>query len=177
MTDKQEFRGLDYAQPFELMVGTWTGHSITYDAKGKYLFTGPSILYIHWHEPGEVLHYLQKDLGNLDELEFNLDDDDKVWIGDIIKTRNFELKVSGKSCRGKGGGVAVKGVESTPGTYLFHLNFPHGNYYNNQFFPNPNERHIIGPFVPTGKTDAKYVVSQTFSRISYDVPEKLLKED
>ena len=133
MTTRQDYRGLNYAQPYELMVGTWTGHSITYDAEGKYLYTGPSILYIHWHDPGKVLHYLQKDLGNLDELEFDLDDNDKVYIGDIIKTRDFDLEVTGKACAGKGGGVAVKGVESTPGTYLFHLEFPGGSYYNNQY--------------------------------------------
>lgn len=63
----------------------------------------------------------------------------------------------------------MKGVETQPGTYLFHLSFPMGDYYNNQYFVGPNERHIIGPFVPaSGGREFTFAVAQTFTRISYD---------
>ncbi|MEM8665045.1 MAG: hypothetical protein AAGF49_13110 [Pseudomonadota bacterium] len=71
------------------------------------------------------------------------------------------------------GDVGVAGAESTPGTYLFHLTFPFGNYYNNQYFTTPNERRIIGPYVPAGGVAFSGVVAQTFTRISYDVPDNM----
>ncbi len=162
----------DYAQPFDIMIGMWTGHSITYDEKGNYLYTGPSILTIDWKVPGKVMHYRQEDLGNLDDL---LDDHlHRKALKEMFALREFDLQVDGKSCESTTGPIKVKGAESSPGTYLFHLNFPQGDYYNNQFFLNPNQRRIIGPYVPRnadGTNDGfKFVVSQTFERISYEVP-------
>ncbi|MEW2917430.1 hypothetical protein AB1A64_10195 [Ruegeria sp. ANG10] len=163
----------DYARPFDIMIGMWTGHSIVYDNKGKYLYTGPSILTIDWKEPGKVMHYRQEDLGSLDELI--QEHEHGKALKDLFVLREFELQVDGKSCDSITGDIKVHGVESSPGTYLFHLNFPTGDYYNNQYFLNPNQRRIIGPFVPRdaeGRTDGfQFVVSQTFERISYDVPE------
>jgi hypothetical protein len=73
--------------------------------------------------------------------------------------------------------VKCVGAETSPGTYLFHLTFPgFGHYYNNQYFTNPNERRIIGPFVHGGDYDPQFIVSQTFTRISYDVPEKYKRQ-
>ena len=160
----------DYGTPYEIMVGQWTGHSILYDKDGKYLHTGPSLVSIYWKKPGKLLHYKQEDLGNLDELAF--EHPHKQGLEQIIFLREFDLEIKGKACKSKGRDeVKVEGVESRPGTYLFHLNFPAGHYYNNQYFPNPNERHIIGPFVPKGAADVGAVVAQTFTRISYDVPD------
>ncbi|WP_170356624.1 hypothetical protein [Ruegeria lacuscaerulensis] len=162
----------DYARPFDIMIGMWTGHSIVYDNKGEYLYTGPSILTIDWKEPGKVMHYRQEDLGSLDQLI--QEHEHGKALEDLFVLREFELQVDGKSCQSITGAVKVHGVESSPGTYLFHLNFPTGDYYNNQYFLNPNQRRIIGPFVPRdeeGKTNGfQFVVSQTFERISYDVP-------
>ncbi|MEM8662546.1 MAG: hypothetical protein AAGF49_00300, partial [Pseudomonadota bacterium] len=138
----------DFGTPFDIMVGAWTGHSILYDAKGKYLYTGPSLVAIYWQVPGQVLHYKQEDLGNLDALV--LDHEDGESLKELIKLREFDLVVDGKSCKSADGDVGVTGAESTPGTYLFHLTFPFGNYYNNQYFTTPNERRIIGPYVPAG---------------------------
>lgn len=157
-----------YAIPFDIMVGVWTGHSVMYDDEGHYLYTGPSLCAIYWKEPGRVLHYWQKDLGDLDEF---LEHPHKRALGDIVVLRDFDLVVTGKSCQSVKASPAVSGVESTPGTYLFNLALEGGNYYNNQYFSNPNERHIIGPFVPDGGRGIGAVVSQTFTRISYDVPD------
>ncbi|MEM9221339.1 MAG: hypothetical protein AAGB11_02910 [Pseudomonadota bacterium] len=161
----------DYATPFQIMMGAWTGHSILYDAKGKYLYTGPSLVAVYWMVPGEVMRYKQEDFGNLDSVV--LDHEHGENLKDLIKLREFDLVIDGKSCKSADGEVGVTGAESSPGTYLFHLKFPWGDYYNNQFFENPNERRIIGPYVPKGGTAFSGVVSQTFSRISYDVPDAL----
>ena len=85
----------DYATPYDVMVGAWTGHSILYDKNGDYLHTGPSLVAIYWKEPGKLLHYNQKDLGNLDKLE--LDHPHESDLQNIIFLREFDLEISG-SC-------------------------------------------------------------------------------
>lgn len=157
------------AAPYEIMVGVWTGHSILYDKKGHYMHTGPSMVSIYWKERGRLLHYKQEDLGNLDDLV--LGHEHEHALKELVFLREFDLEIDGKACRSTGGDVKVEGVESRPGVYLFHLTFPNGHYYNNQYFDNPNERHIIGPFVPKDGSDIGAVVAQTFTRISYDVPD------
>lgn len=180
MADKTIY---DYASPFDIMVGAWTGHSILYDDKGEYKFTGPSILAIYWKEPGKILRYFQEDMGNLDSVIAR--HEGHYAAVDVIQTRAFDLHIDPKSPKACVSGpdslIRVQGAESRPGTYLFHLEFPDtphspgGNYYNNQYFANPNERHIIGPFVPnthkdpkTPASDFSSVIAQTFTRISYD---------
>lgn len=157
-----------YSIPFDIMVGLWTGHSVMYDDRGAYQYTGPSLCAIYWKTPGELLHYWQKDLGDLDEL---LEHPHQEDLSDIVVIRDFDLLVNGKSCKSVHESPAVSGVESTPGTYLFDLALGAGHYYNNQYFTNPNERHIIGPYVPDGGSGIAVVVAQTFTRISYEVPE------
>jgi hypothetical protein len=173
----------DYASPYDIMVGAWTGHSILYDEKGEYKFTGPSILSIYWKEPGKILRYFQEDLGNLDSVIAQ--HEGHYPLGDAVRTRAFDLHIDPKAPKtcvsGPDSAIRVQGTESRPGTYLFHLDFPAegkspgGNYYNNQYFANPNERHIIGPYVPkkhadssTPASDFSAVIAQTFTRISYD---------
>ncbi len=157
-----------YSIPFDIMVGVWTGHSVMYDDRGEYLYTGPSLCAIYWKTPGKVLHYWQEDLGNLDAF---LEHPDQADLKNTVVIRDFDLAVDGKSCKSVEAFPAVSGVESIPGTYLFDLSLEGGHYYNNQYFHNPNERHIIGPYVPDGGTGIAAVVAQTFTRISYDVPE------
>lgn len=158
----------DYSTPFDIMVGRWTGHAIMYDAHGEYLYTGPSLVSIYWTKRGKVLHYHQEDLGELDKV---LQHPYENSLKDIV-TRDFNLVITGKSCKSEKIYPSVTGVESCPGTYLFDLSLEGGHYYNNQYFQNPNERHIIGPFIPDGGTGIGAVVSQTFTRISYDVPDQ-----
>lgn len=164
-----------YAKPFDIMVGAWTGHSILYDKNGNYMHTGPSLVAISWKSP-TLMHYKQWDLGDLDALAEK--DGHAATLKHIIMLREFDLTIDGKRCDSTpetSETVQVEGSESSPGTYLFHLKFAPGSYYNNQFFNNPNERHIIGPYVPNGQSEFSYVVSQTFSRISYDVPEGFME--
>ncbi|MGQ7847270.1 hypothetical protein ACUNV4_22465 [Granulosicoccus sp. 3-233] len=157
-----------FSIPFDIMVGVWTGHSIMYDEKGQYLYTGPSLCAIYWKTPGKLLHYWQNDLGNLDEV---LAHPARSDLRNVVVIRDFDLLVDGKSCQSVKTRPAVSGVESIPGTYLFDLALEGGHYYNNQYFHSPNERHIIGPYVKDGDTGISAVVAQTFTRISYDVPQ------
>lgn len=175
MTAERKF---DYARPYDVMVGVWTGMSIVYDAKGRYQISVPSLVAMYWHRPDKVLHYRQDELPDLDErLEGH---PQQAAIAKIVH-HNFDLTISDKSCQGasKKEDLRVEGTESQPGIYLFHLMFEEGDYYNNQYFTGPNERHIIGPFVAAdskprasrrGKIEA--VVAQTFARVSYDVPSR-----
>jgi hypothetical protein len=188
----------DYATPYDIMVGAWTGHSILYDSKGVYQSSTPSILCIYWKEPGKVLRYFQEDMGAMEEFTAEHESSYAALI-DTVQTRAFDLIIdpdSPKACFSSAESlIRVQGVESRPGTYLFHLEFPAdpdeegsqgGNYYNNQYFTNPNERHIIGPYVPKKigpvlpqeygdrapkPSDFNSVIAQTFTRISYaDIP-------
>ena len=135
-----------------------------------------------------MLRYFQEDMGAMEEFAAEHLDHEQALF-DTVQTRAFDLIIdpdSPKACfSSPESPIRVQGVESRPGTYLFHLDFPAdpddtgsqgGNYYNNQYFANPNERHIIGPYVPNGATalkpsDFNSVISQTFTRISYaDIP-------
>ncbi len=182
--------GYDYETPYDIMAGAWTGHSVLFTSKGEYQTSGPSLVWIRWIEPGKVMRYFQEDLTSLDDQVIQHEENYQQFR-DTIKTRAFDLIVDGKACRSDENGkiksrIKVEGVESLPGTYLFHLDFPAnafgesnpgGDYYNNQYFINPNERHIIGPYVQKGSTNTTSVIAQTFTRISYghDIPEKFLE--
>ena len=186
----------DYARPFDIMVGAWTGHSILYDNLGNYQISGPSIVWIYWIEPGKIMRYFQEDLSSLDDIAV-LHEMHRDSFRDTVKTRAFDLEVNGKACKSYDksdlkSDIKVEGTESRPGTYIFHLDFPKteptgaepgssgGNYYNNQYFTNPNERQIIGPYIARKEdgslqSDVTSVVAQTFTRISYDIPKKFLE--
>ena len=170
----------DYATPFAIMVGRWSGMTTTFDARGEYLGSIASLVTIYWKNP-RTLHYEQDELPDLDaRLE---DNPHRAAVAKIVR-HSFDLNIKGKSCTSSDTKekISVVGAETCPGTYLFHLAFPEGHYYNNQYFTNPNERQIIGPFVATdqqrGSTPAQSsgevtcIVAQTFTRISYDVPAK-----
>ncbi len=165
----------DFQDPFDIMVGLWNGMTTAYDEHGHYQNSVASEVRVSWLKKGKVLRYQQQELANLDDaLEHN---PNKEVLAQII-SHDFDMAVKGKSCQStkvKGEKMSMKGVETRPGTYLFHLNFPQGDYYNNQYFSSPNERHIIGPFLPaTSGRDFSFVVAQTFTRISYD-PDFLVK--
>lgn len=188
----------DYARPYDLMVGLWAGMATSYDAQGGYLISVPSLVAIYWKRPYTVLHYRQDELPDLDARLAG--HPQPAALAKIIH-HNFDLKITGKACVSTAASyrdVRVAGTETRPGVYLFHLMFEEGHYYNNQYFTDPNERQIIGPFVAThpvapGSSDPggvprrqalpsrrrveaappgeiTVVVAQTFTRISYDVP-------
>jgi hypothetical protein len=196
----------DYALPYDLMVGYWAGIATVYDDNGVYQDSIQSRVAIYWHVRSKVLHFQQNQEDSVEPL-LNGPGYDR---NDVMAVRNFsqmtvDLKVKGKSCSGedKQSGTLISGVETRPGIYLFHLRTRDANgryfadYYNNQYFVSPNERHIIGPYVmaapataaarrkfapahkgldvpayfPTGKV--RLVIAQIFTRISYDVPKEL----
>ena len=159
----------DFQDPFDIMVGLWNGMTTTYDEHGHYQNSVASLVRVSWVRKGKTLRYQQEELANLDQV---LEGSPHKDILASIISHDFDMAVKGKACQSTNTHkekMSMKGVETRPGTYLFHLNFPQGDYYNNQYFTGPNERHIIGPFVAAdGGRDFSFVVAQTFTRISYD---------
>jgi hypothetical protein len=194
------------AIPYELMVGYWAGIASVYDDTGAYQDSIQSRVAIYWHIPNKLLHFQQDQEDSVEALL----DEPGYSANDVTAVRNFsqltvDLKVDGKMCSGKDdhSGTSIVGVETRPGIYLFHLRTKdktgryYADYYNNQYFLGPNERHIIGPYVmaepvtsdalkeysskkkgtdatgyfPTGSV--RFVIAQTFTRISYDIPKHL----
>jgi hypothetical protein len=160
----------DYADPYDIMVGTWNGITTSFGPDGRYLASVASLVYMSWVKRGSLLRYVQEEIANLDEV---LDEHPHRSVMSQIVKHDFLLAVDGKACHSTGKHaeqVTLEGTETRPGTYIFHLTFPQGDYYNNQYFASPNERHIIGPFIPAGKSrKVGMVVAQTFTRVSYDV--------
>jgi hypothetical protein len=159
----------DFQDPFDIMVGLWNGMTTTYDAEGHYRNSVASLVRVSWVRKGKTLRYQQEELANLDQVLAG--NPHKDILASII-SHDFDMAVKGKSCHSTTTHkekMSMKGTETQPGTYLFHLSFPQGDYYNNQYFVGANERHIIGPFVAAnGGRDFSFVVAQTFTRISYD---------
>jgi hypothetical protein len=194
------------ATPYDLMVGYWAGIATVYDDKGIYQDSIQSRVAIYWHVQNKLLHFQQDQEGSVETLL----NDPGYSTNDVTAVRNFsqltvDLKVRGKSCSGEDehSGTTITGVETRPDIYLFHLRTKdktgryYADYYNNQYFVGPNERHIIGPYVmatpvtraalqknspqrkstdsagyfPTGTI--RFVIAQTFTRISYEIPKHL----
>jgi hypothetical protein len=203
MTSQRIF---DYAKPYDLMVGYWAGIATVFGDDGVYQDSIQSRVAIYWHVRDKVLHFRQEEEGSVERLlnDPGYDKHDVTAVRNFSQL-NFDLKIRGKASSGedKKTGTLVTGVETRPGIYLFHLRTRdadghyYADYYNNQYFVGPNERHIIGPYVmaapasaaarrtfspsrkgadvpsyfPTGKI--KLVIAQFFTRISYDVPKNL----
>jgi hypothetical protein len=179
---------LDFATPYELMVGVWSGMATVYTAHGEFHSTTPSMVAIYWKKRPTLLHYRQIEQqfptpGKPAKLQV------KPIPADIVEghaiheaiaqTTNlhFDLQVNGKSCSasllGGPGLQSVEGTETRPGVYIFHLGFRNWRYYNNQYFIDANERHIIGPCLRDNSPGVAFVAAQAFTRVSYDVPPAL----
>jgi hypothetical protein len=176
----------DYATPFDVMCGVWSGMATLFNGKGDFLSLTPSMVSIYWKQKATVLSYRQieqpfstsntlsvKAVPQLPKI------DDALGINPALAAMqstnlHFDLQVQGKYCKSaalSGPGLQnVEGTETTPGIYIFHLGFQGGRYYNNQYFIDPNERHIIGPYIRDGSPQVAFVVAQAFTRVSYDVP-------
>jgi hypothetical protein len=199
-------RTFDYALPYDLMAGYWAGIATVYDDKGVYQDSIQSRAAIYWHPHKKLLHFRQDEEDSVEALL----NDPKYAKHDVAAVRSFvhlnvDFAVKGKASSGEDrkSGALVTGVETRPGIYLFHLRTrdEHGHfyadYYNNQYFVDANERHIIGPCImaPSATPAArkrfsmaqkagdapgyfppgtiKFVIAQVFTRISYEVPEEL----
>jgi len=164
---------LDFATPYELMVGVWDGVSSVYTADDHFLGSWASRVVIYW-KPNNVLCFHQVQQG--DPIAFDVGNDEHMAAMHESRAHDeyhVDFHIRGKRGEGKSeDGRVYEGFETTPGTYLFHIRTPKGCFYNNQFFTNPNERRIIGPFVENGSMKVLMVLSQVFARISYDVPDE-----
>jgi hypothetical protein len=186
VTIRREF---GYSMPYDSMVGYWMGVSTVYRPDGSYWNSVVSRVAMYWKRKDALLHYRQDE----EQIDNVLGEDDPLAsaIGAIIH-HSFDLAVDGKACRSVHASepMSVDGTETAPDVYLFHLTFPTGHFYNNQYFLGPHERRIIGPYVePAPSTRAnpdsklapplgeiRAVVAQTFTRISYEVPRALIYE-
>jgi hypothetical protein len=178
----------DFATPYDLMVGVWSGVATLFDGQGEFQTLTPSMVAIYWQQRPTLLHYrqIEEDFPQSGKLRVKsipalpkIDAAQKMNARVILQTTNlhFDLRVNGKYCKASGlngpGLQSVEGTESSSGVYIFNLGFIGGRYYNNQYFINTNERHIIGPYIADGSPQVAFVVAQAFTRVSYDVPPAL----
>jgi len=161
----------DYATPYDIMVGLWTVQKIIYDPKGQFLDAVSSFVAVYWHRRNKLMHF-REDSTEITDTSKHIARDEKIAR---VISLNFDLKVEGKFAKGQRGGVTVTGTQTRPDVYHFHLKTADGSWYNNHYCISPNERDILGPFVEsTGKI--KFIVAQTLTRVSYDVPQKYKKD-
>jgi hypothetical protein len=158
----------DYATPYQLMVGVWDGIASEFGPDGEFRGSYASRVAIYWKTPGEILCFRQVEQSN--PIHF----DEKGGkaarkFGESVLHIDFD--VDGKRANSPDGEVTA--LETTPGTYIFHIKRPDGtHYYNNQYFVNENERRIIGPYTEGDSPKIAGVLSQVFTRLSYDVPDR-----
>jgi hypothetical protein len=169
---------LDFANPYDLMVGLWGGMATLYNGKGAFLSLTPSMVAVYWKQRPTLLCYRQLEEPDLLS-KFSATESHPAILRTTINI-HFDLKVSGKHCESAtlhGPGLQhVEGTETRPGIYIFNLQFRGGRYYNNQYFMDANERHIIGPYIRDNSPEVAFVVAQAFTRVSYDVPDAARSE-
>ena len=163
----------DYATPYDIMVGLWAGLAVIYDHNGRYQGATPSRVAVYWKNPKKLMHFRADETDSIDDLL-------KGQVHGTAVTKlvhlEYDLHITGKSGTGGTKTTKVMGIQSRPDVYHFHLKSDGGHWYNNHVFPDPNERHVVGPFVPAKSDGVSLVVAQTFTRISYDVPKKFRRE-
>lgn len=172
---------LDFAKPYEIMIGMWAGMNAVYgpDGRPRPKQSGPSRVSIYWKDH-RTIHYRQLARQNWLDTHVNEIEESFRQHATGLMFISFDLDITDK--RGVGGGkvrtpdnqevkVDAEGTETMPGVYLFRLAYKNGQtFYNNQYFMNSNQRNIVGPLVFGDQTLA--VIAQSFSRISYEVPKQ-----
>jgi hypothetical protein len=162
----------DFGTPFNIMVGFWIGLADYYSMKGEYQGSMSSSGAVYWKTPNKLLHFRQDQDDTSNRMLKNFAHKPAAVKG---ATLEYDLQVDGKYCTGESGGVHVFGTEMRPDTYHFHLKFPDADWYNVHRFMSENERNVLGPAVAHDGT-IQMVVSQTLTRISYDVPNEYRRE-
>jgi hypothetical protein len=162
----------DYGTPYNIMVGFWIGLADVYSIKGEYQGSMSSSGAVYWKEPNKKLHFRQDPEDTSNRVLKNF-----AHQRAVVQrlTLEYDLDVDGKYCDGASGGVHVTGTEMRPDVYHFHLKFPDVDWYNIHRFMGENERNVLGPSVAHDGT-IQMVVSQTLTRISYDVPNEFRRE-
>jgi hypothetical protein len=165
----------EYATPYDIMVGFWAKQSIMYDEKGVYLDSIPGLVAIYWKKPGKLMHF-REDLLE-DSSSSGKRYAHRATVFKVVRSE-FDLTVKGKYATGKSPDLTLTGREARPDVYHFHLTVANeGHWYNNHYFLSTNERHIMGPFVPAkGDGEIAYIVTQTLTRISYDIPKEYKRD-
>ena len=169
---------LDYSTPYDLMVGLWNGISTVYDAKGEYVYSTASLVGIYWKKGKKrpaLLSFRQ-----LEAPKLRISAESVGLVPPVLPGAIFDLQIDGKSCRStatEGALQSVEGTQISPDTYVIVLtvesNGQVGRFYNNQYFINPNERRVIGPYFVGDSPIISNTVAQVFTRISYDIPKSL----
>jgi hypothetical protein len=169
---------VDYSTPYDLMAGLWNGISTVYDANGEYLYSTSSLVAIYWTERSALLSFRQ-----LEAPKLRISAESFGLVLPALPGAVFDLQIDGKSCRStatEGALQSVEGTQISPDTYVIMLtvesNGQVGRYYNNQYFVNPNERRVIGPYFVGGSPSISNTVTQAFTRISYDIPASLQRD-
>jgi hypothetical protein len=165
----------DFSMPYDLMVGLWNGISTVYDANGEYLFSTSSIVGIYWKKRSDLLSFRQ-----VESPKLRLATESVGLVPPALPGAIFDLQINGKSGTStatEGALQSVTGTQISPDAYVIVLtvesNGQVGRYYNNQYFINPNERRVIGPYFVGDSPIISNIVAQTFTRISYEIPESL----
>jgi hypothetical protein len=157
----------DYAIPFNIFVGFWTGITATYSPKGEFRESFANNVAIYWETPYKRLHFRQDPLQDVVEKALRL-----TGVTRKLISQEFDLEVHGKHATSLPGGDFVNdGAETTPDDYIFHVGAGGNSWFNCQHCGTANERRIIGPQIDKhGKVTL--VISQTYTRISYDIPDR-----
>jgi hypothetical protein len=163
MMTRSEF---DYAIPYNIFVGFWTGIATTFSPKGEFCESWANNVAIFWESPYKLLHFRQDPLADAVEKALRLPEVTRKLI-----SQEFDLSVQGKYATSlPGGDFANVGAETTPDVYIFHVSAGGQSWFNCQYCGTANERRIIGPQMENG--NVTLVISQTFTRISYEVPRR-----
>lgn len=165
-----------FTPPYDLFVGKWTGVANVFDWDGHFIAsqTAGSLIEIYWKDEAHtILSFAQFFMGRLAEVKAGRPSAAKKAVPTKGQVRSalslvaFDLHIKGKAASGLDKDYVNRGVESSPGNYLFELKTTTGDtiYYNNQHFLDDNNRIIIGPQVTNG--EVQYVISQNFTRVSF----------
>jgi hypothetical protein len=154
------------AEPYDIMVGCWTGKADWYDPKGVYQGSDSSRGGVSWKQIHRVLHFFQDQTG-----ASNFKSDALRAAVTQSHQLEYDLEVDGKSAIFRSTDVDVTGTEEHPQVFHFLLNFKSGpsmgNWYNNHFFTSRNIRLVLGSFEPAGTPgQIQFAAAQTLKRVS-----------
>ena len=132
----------DYAIPFNIFVGFWSGIASLFTPKGEFEGSFAYTNAIYWETPYKLLHFRQDPLPSELREVLHLPDFTRKLL-----SQEFDLHIVGKTgTSGAGGDLTNIGVETTPDVSIFHVGNGEGSFwFNCQICGTANERKIIGP--------------------------------
>jgi hypothetical protein len=155
----------NYAIPYDIFTGYWTGIANTFTPKGEFVKSWPYKVAIYWQTPYTHLHFRQDPLSAELRNALRLPD-----VTERLVRQEMDLYIEGKYGKTAPGGTMMNiAAETTPDVYIFHVSVANASWYNCQHCVTPNERKVIGPQLDQAG-NVTMVISQTFNRVSYEVP-------